>query len=111
MALHVKKGDTVEIIAGDHKGVTGKVLHVNTSKHTVLIQGHNLVKKHVRPSQRNPQGGRINVEQPIHISNVLPVNPKSSQGTRVKFTIDRKGRKVRQAMDGTEIDIVTKAKS
>lgn len=111
MALHVKKGDSVEIIAGDHKGVTGKVLQVNPKKHTVLIQGHNLVKKHVKPSRRNPQGGRINVEQPIHISNVLPVNPKSSKGTRVKFMVDRKGRKVRQAMDGTEIDVVTKAQS
>ena len=111
MALHVKKGDTVEIIAGDHKGATGKVLSVNAEKHTVLIQGQNLAKKHVRPSRRNPQGGRINVEQPIHISNVLPISPKTSRGSRVRFVVDGKGKKVRQAVDGTEIGVVSKAKS
>ena len=111
MALHVKKGDTVEIIAGDHKGATGKILSVNAEKQSVLIQGQNLAKKHVRPSRRNPQGGRINVEQPIHISNVLPVSPKSSRGTRVRFAVDEKGRKVRQALEGTEIGVVRKSKS
>jgi large subunit ribosomal protein L24 len=111
MALHVKKGDTVEIIAGDHQGATGKILSVNAEKQTVLIQGQNLAKKHVRPSRRNPQGGRVNVEQPIHISNVLPVNPKSSKGSRVRFVLDEKGRKIRQAVDGTEIGVVRKAKS
>ncbi len=111
MALHVKKGDTVEIITGDHRGATGKVLSVNAAKRTVLIQGQNLAKKHVKPSRRNPQGGRINVEQPIHISNVLPVSPKSSRGSRVRFAVDDKGRKTRQAVDGTEIGVVRKPKS
>ena len=110
MALHVKKGDTVEIIAGDHKGATGKVLHVYPDKNTVIVQGHNLAKKHVRPSRRNPQGGRINVEQPIHISNVLPVNPKSSRATRVNYKVDKNGSKKRVARDGTEIGVIRKAK-
>ena len=110
MALHIKKGDTVEIIAGDHKGSTGKVLRVITDKNRVIVQGHNLVKKHVRPSQKNPQGGRINVEQAIHISNVLPVNPKSSKGTKVKFKIEKDGTKKRVALDGSEIGIVRKSK-
>lgn len=111
MALHVKKGDTVEIIAGDHKGATGKILSVDAEKQRVLIQGQNLAKKHVRPSRRNPQGGRINVEQPIHISNVLPVSPKTSRGSRVRFVADAKGRKIRQAVDGTEIGVVRKPTS
>ena len=110
MALHIKKGDIVEIIAGDHKGATGRVLRVMPSKNSVVVQGHNIAKKHVRPSRKNPQGGRINVERPIHISNVLPVSPKSSKGTRVRFATAEKGVKKRVAADGTEIGIVRKAK-
>lgn len=110
MALHIKKGDMVEIIAGDHKGATGRVLRVMADKNKVVVQGHNIAKKHVRPSRRNPQGGRINVEQPIHISNVLPVNPKSSRGTRARYQINEDGSKKRVASDGTEIGVIKKAK-
>ncbi len=106
MARHIKKGDTVEIIAGDHKGATGRVLRVIPEKNKVVVQGHNIAKKHVRPSRRNPQGGRINVEQPIHISNVLPVNPKSSRGTKIRYQISKDGTKKRVAADGTEIGII-----
>jgi large subunit ribosomal protein L24 len=110
MALHVKKGDTVQIIAGDHKGATGRVLRVIPEKKCVVVQGHNIAKKHVRPSQRNPQGGRINVEQPIHISNVLPVNTKTSKGTRVRYQIQSDGIKKRLACDETEIDTIRKGR-
>ncbi len=110
MALHVKKGDTVQIIAGDHKGQTGKVLHVYPDKKMVVVQGQNLVKKHVRPSRRNPQGGRISIEQPIHISKVLPVSPKSSQGARVRYAQGPDGSKKRVTVDGAEIGTVRKAK-
>ena len=110
MALHVKRGDTVEIIAGDHKGATGRVLHVYPETNRVIVQGHNLAKKHVRPSRRNPQGGRINVERPIHISNVMPVNPKSSKGSKVKFKVDDDGTKKRVAVDGTELGTVKHGK-
>ncbi len=74
MSAHIKKGDTVEVIAGDSKGSTGRVMKVIPAKRRVVVEGLNLAYKHVRPSQRNPQGGRIRIEQPIHISNVLPVN-------------------------------------
>jgi len=111
MALHIKKGDTVEIIAGDHKGATGKVLRVIPDKNRVIVQGHNLVKKHVRPSRKNPQGGRINVEQPIHISNVLPVSTKSSKGSKVRFKVEKDGTKKRVAVDGSEIGVVRKKKA
>ncbi len=109
MAFHIKKGDMVEIIAGDHKGATGRVLRVIPRKRKVVIQGHNIAKKHVRPSRRNPQGGRINVEQPIDMSNVLPVNPKSSAGSRVRYRVEEDGSKKRVAADGTEIGEVRRA--
>jgi large subunit ribosomal protein L24 len=110
MALHVKKGDMVEIIAGDHKGATGRVLRVIPDKKSVIVQGHNIVKKHVRPSRKNPQGGRISIEQPIHISNVLPVSPKSSKGTKVRFRVEKDGSKKRLAANDVEIGVVKKAK-
>jgi len=110
MALHVKKGDTVQIIAGDHKGQSGKVLHVYPDENMVVVQGQNLVKKHVRPSRRNPQGGRISIEQPIHISKVLPISPKSSKGSRVRYPQGPDGSKKRVTVDGAEIGTVKKAK-
>ncbi len=110
MALHIKKGDMVEIIAGDHKGATGRVLRVIPDKNRVVVQGHNIVKKHVRPSRKNPQGGRINIEQPIHISNVLPVSPKSSRGSKVHYRVEKDGSKKRLAANDVEIGVVRKVK-
>lgn len=104
MASHVRKGDMVQIMAGDHKGSKGKVMKVVPERDCVYVEGLNLCYKHVRPSQRNPQGGRIRVERPIHISNVLPVHPKSSKGTRVRYEKDAKGRKKRVTLDGISID-------
>jgi large subunit ribosomal protein L24 len=111
MALHVKKGDMVQIIAGDHKGARGRVLRVIPHENRVIVQGHNLVHKHVRISRQNPQGGRIQIEQPIHISNVLVVSSKSNKGMRVRYQVEADGTKKRVATDGTEIGIVRKAKS
>lgn len=110
MALHIKKGDTVEIIAGDHKGATGKVLRVIPDKNKVIVQGQNTAKKHVRPSRKNPQGGRVTIERPLAISNVLPVNTKTTKGSRVRFAVDSKGGKKRVALDGTEISVIKKVK-
>ena len=110
MAIKVKKGDTVEVISGDHKGTRGRVMQVLPVKNRVLIEGVNLVYKHVKPSQKNPQGGRIRVEQPIHISNVLPVDSKSSKPSRVKFEIDKKGSKKRVTKNGNDLGTVTKVK-
>ena len=111
MSAHIKKGDMVEVIAGDNKGSTGKVMKVIPEKQRVVVEGLNLAYKHVRPSQRNPQGGRIRIEQPIHISNVLPVNPKSSRGSRVRFEVAKDGSKKKVAIDGSEIGVVRKAGS
>ena len=95
MALHVKKGDTVVVIAGDDKGKTGEVLRVDAKGRKVLVQGVNRVYRHLRPSRRNPQGGRIQKEMPIDISNVLPLDPKTNQPTRVGFRIQPGGTKER----------------
>jgi len=110
MARHVRKGDMVEIIAGDHKGARGRVLRVFSEENKVVIQGQNVAKKHVRPSRRNPQGGRITVEQPVHISNVLPLNPKNEKGSKVRYKVEEDGSKKRVASDGTELSTVNKPK-
>jgi large subunit ribosomal protein L24 len=108
MARHIKKGDMVEVIAGEAKGTIGRVMYVIPSKDKVAVEGVNRRYRHVRPSRKYPQGGRIQVEQPLHISNVLPVNPKTSKGTRVRFVVDERGAKKRVGIDGTEIGVVRK---
>ena len=103
MARHIKTGDTVMVITGADKGKTGRVLRVITDKDRVVVEGINRVWKHVRPNQRNPQGGRIQKDAPIHLSNVMPLDPTSGKGTRVKFE-ERNGRKHRVAVaSGTDL--------
>ena len=97
MARHIKSGDTVVVIAGADKGKTGRVLRVVTDKDRVVVEGVNRVWKHVRPSQRNPQGGRIQKDAPIHVSNVMPLDPSTGKGARVKFS-EIGGRKHRIAV-------------
>src|SRR3712207_1794871 len=84
MARHIKSGDTVVVIAGADKGKTGRVLRVLTDKDRVVVEGINRVWKHVRPNQRNPQGGRIQKDAPIHLSNVMPLDPSTGKGTRIR---------------------------
>ncbi len=91
MAAKVRKGDRVEVTAGAHKGQQGKVLRVDPDKDRVWIQEVNLVYRHLRPSRTNPQGGRIRKEAPIHVSNVMPVDPKTGRGSRVHFEVERDG--------------------
>ena len=97
MPRHIKRGDTVVVITGADKGKTGKVLRILTDKDRVVVEGINRVWKHVRPTQRNPQGGRIQKDNPIHISNVMPLDPTTGKGTRVRFE-ERDGRKHRIAV-------------
>ena len=99
----IKTGDTVMVIAGSDKGKVGKVLRIITDKDRVVVEGINRVWKHVRPSQRNPQGGRIQKDAPIHLSNVMPLDPTTGKGSRVKFE-ERNGRKHRIAVaSGTDL--------
>lgn len=110
MARHVKKGDTVVVIAGDDKGKTGEVIRVFPGRGKVLVQGVNRVYKHLHRSRQHPQGGRIQKEMPIDISNVLPVDPKTSRPTRVGFKINEDGSKERIARkSGESLGAVTKA--
>jgi large subunit ribosomal protein L24 len=97
MPQHVKKGDTVMVIAGDDKGKTGEVLRVYPLEEKVLVQGVNNVYRHMRPSRQHPQGGRIQKEMPIHISNVQPLDPQTSQPTRVGYEVNADGSKQRVA--------------
>jgi large subunit ribosomal protein L24 len=89
MAAKVRKNDMVEVISGDHKGEQGRVLRVDPKKGRVVIEGVNLVYRHLRPSRTNRQGGRIRKEASIHLSNVLPVDPKTGRGSRVHFEVQR----------------------
>ena len=106
--VRIKKSDEVIVIAGKDKGVIGTVSKVLDKK--LLIDGVNLAKKHVRPSQKYPQGGQMQIEQPIQISNVQPVNPKTGKGSRVRIEVNAKGEKNRVALDGTVIGVIKKAK-
>lgn len=92
MAARIKKDDVVVVIAGDHKGARGKVLRVIPDKDRVLVEGVNMVYRHVRKSQRNPQGGRIRKEAPLHLSNVMPLDPKADRPVRVRFSVERDAR-------------------
>ena len=98
MPSHIRKGDSVVITAGDHKGKLGRVKEVRPKDHTVIVEGLNLRTKHIRPSRTNPQGGIITREGPIHISNVSPaIDGKPS---RVRFSTKPDGSKVRLAARG-----------
>ncbi|MGQ4708429.1 50S ribosomal protein L24 [Capnocytophaga gingivalis] len=92
--LKIKAGDTVQVIAGDHKGEKGKVLKVDREKNRAIVEGVNLVSKHTKPSAQNPQGGIIKKEAPIHISNLSLLDPKTGEITRVRYE-QRDGKKVR----------------
>ena len=101
----IRKDDDVVVIAGKNKGSHGKVLKVLLDDDRVVIQGVNLVTKHVKPSRANPQGGITKVEAPIHLSNVMLVDPKSGDPTRVRFQTLESGTKVRVAVkSGEQID-------
>ena len=101
--MHVKKGDKVRVISGKDKGKTGVVLAAYPKDSRVLVEGVNIAKKHSKPSQVNPQGGIISFEAPIHVSNVMPIDPKTGNPTRVGYTtVD--GKKVRVAKSGEVLD-------
>lgn len=111
MATHIRKGDQVVVIAGADKGRIGEVLRVDAAARRVLVQGVNRVYRHLRPSRQHPQGGRIQKEMPIDISNVLPIDPKTNQPTRVGFRTADGGSKERFARkSGDSLGTVRKAR-
>ena len=100
--MHVKKGDKVMVISGKDKGKTGVILAAFPKQDRVLVEGINMVKKHAKPSQSNPQGGIVNQEAPIHVSNVMNIDPKSGEPTRVGYKMED-NKKVRVAKKSGEI--------
>jgi len=100
--LHIKKGDIVVINAGDDKGKEGKVLSVDPEKQRAVVEGLNMMKKHTKPSASNPQGGIVEKEAPIHISNLNLKDPKTGAATRVGIRVDENGNKVRIAKKSGE---------
>jgi large subunit ribosomal protein L24 len=96
MALRVRKGDTVAVVAGNDRGKRGRVLRVLPEQNRVIVEGVNLVFKHLRRSQTNPQGGRVRREAPIHASNVMPIDPETNRPTRVSRKVEG-GKRVRVA--------------
>ncbi len=102
MAARIRKGDRVVVIAGRDKGKVGEVLKVLPKEKRVIVQGVMLVKKHRKPSLRDP-GGIVMQEAPIHVSNVMHVDPKDGRPTRIGFKILEDGRKVRYAKRSGEL--------
>ena len=99
--MHVKKGDKVKVISGKDRGKQGTILEAYPKLDRVLVEGINMIKKHAKPSQDNPQGGILNQEAAIHVSNVMPIDPKSGEPTRVGYE-ERDGKKVRIAKKSGE---------
>ncbi|GAB4245350.1 MAG: 50S ribosomal protein L24 [Saprospiraceae bacterium] len=81
--LHIKKGDKVMVIAGNYKGATGEVLEVFPKKNRAIVDNVNLVKKHQKPTQNNPEGGIIEMPAPLHLSNLMLIDPKTGEPTRI----------------------------
>lgn len=114
MAVHIRKNDMVEVICGDHRGARGKVLRIDPKGGQVVVEGVNMVFRHVRPTRRNPQGGRVQKEAPIHISNVLPYDSGVGAGARVHFEVERDeagkvASKRRVSTAGTTLHTLTRA--
>ena len=106
MAAKVKKGDRVIVLTGRNKGTEGEVLKVIPAANRVVVRGVNVVKRHVKPSQDNPQGGINSFEAPIDASNVAMLDPRDGKATRVGFKIDEHGRKLRFAKrSGEALDV------
>lgn len=109
--MKIKTGDTVAVIAGrdqfvvDKKGnktrKTGRVIKVLKKENKVIVEGVNIVTKHEAPSQMNEKGGKIQVEAPIHVSNVALINPKTNTPTRISIQVDKDGKKIRTSTKKT----------
>jgi large subunit ribosomal protein L24 len=101
--LHVKKDDTVIVITGKDKGKKGRIIAAYPRLNKVLVEGVNIVKRHSKPSQQNPQGGIIEKEAPVHVSNVMLIDPKSNKPTRIGYKMLDNGKKVRVAKRSGEV--------
>ena len=101
--LHIKKNDTVIVLSGEDKGKTGKVLKVFVDENRALVEGIRIVSKNTKPSAKNPQGGIVKQEAPIHISNLSLIDPKTGKATRVGIKKNEDGTKVRVSKKSGEV--------
>lgn len=92
--LHIKKGDSVQVIAGDSKNQTGTILSVDRIKGRAIVEGVNLVSKHTKPNAKNPQGGIVKQEASVHISNLMLIEPGTGKATRIGRKLDDKTNKL-----------------
>jgi large subunit ribosomal protein L24 len=102
MKFKIKQGDKVRVITGDHKGSEGTVVRILKDKNKAIVEGVNTVSKHEKPSAKNPQGGIVEKEAPIHLSNLSLIDTKSGDSTRVRYEV-REGKKVRVAIKSNEV--------
>jgi large subunit ribosomal protein L24 len=100
--LHIKKGDMVFVNAGEYKGQKGKVLEVIVDDSRAIVEGINMVSKHTKPNAKHPQGGIVKKEAPIHISNLMLVDPASGKPTRIGRRLNEKSKLVRYAKKSGE---------
>ena len=100
--LHIKKGDSVVVMAGNDKGQKGRVLEVNRKTSRAIVEGVNMIKKHTKPNAENPQGGIVEKEAPIHISNLMVADPKSGEATRIGRKLDDNGKLIRYSKKSGE---------
>jgi large subunit ribosomal protein L24 len=100
--LKIKKGDQVMVITGESKGQKGRVLEVNRDKNRVLVEGINMVSKHTKPNAKAPQGGILKKEAPVHISNLMVIDPASGKPTRVGRKLNDKEKLVRYSKKSGE---------
>jgi large subunit ribosomal protein L24 len=100
--LHVKKGDTVIVITGDNLGSKGRILEINRKTEKAIVEGVNMMKKHTKPNSKHPQGGIVEQEAPVHISNLMLVDPKSGKPTRIGRRLNENGKLVRYSKKSGE---------
>ncbi|RLD64234.1 MAG: 50S ribosomal protein L24 [Bacteroidetes bacterium] len=100
--LHIKKGDTVIVIAGEYKGQKGKVLQVFIEKQRAIVEGVNMVSKHTKPNAASPEGGIIKKEAAVHVSNLLNIDPASGKPTRIGRKLNSKNKLVRYSKKSGE---------
>ncbi|ALO16673.1 50S ribosomal protein L24 [Salinivirga cyanobacteriivorans] len=100
--LHIKKGDTVYVNSGEARGQKGRVLEVEVKKQRAIVEGVNMISKHTKPNAENPNGGIIKKEAPIHISNLILLDPKSGEPTRIGRKLNDKNKLVRYSKKSGE---------
>ena len=103
MSLRLKKGDMVQVVSGESRGQNGKILKVDTKNSRVIVEGVNMVKRHTKPNQKNQQGGILEKESSIHISNVMLLCEKTNKPTRAGVKVLEDGKKVRFSKKSKEL--------